>query len=397
MSKHRSIEFDFRKIRIPFRFQYGHAKKQHRGLEAVICRAIDTDGRVGLGEAVPRRYVTGETCGSVIDAMESLAGELLPNSSNIAELLSQRRQLAANWRGPFPSCAVAAIDTALLELQARQQGCSFAELLDAHIPAELVYSASIGISSRPKLLATLLAYRAMGLHSFKVKVGDAEDIERIRFIRRILGRDARLFADANAGWEPEAAIRHIEALADLGIWAVEEPLQTAEAPIEKTGQADRFSILDDEHYEKYRRLRERSPLPLIADESLICLQTAEKIIEHAAFDILNIRQSKCGGPLFSTAIVELARNNDLKFSCGAMVGETPILATAGAHFGAAHKDHLYIQGFSHRLLHSMRFVRGEPKMHHGGRLMLAPVNGLGLAVDDKLLDKVTISQSRLPR
>ena len=51
-----------------------------------------------------------------------------------------------------------------------------------------------------KLVATLLVYRAMGLKRFKVKVGGAEDIQRIRLIRRVLARNVELFADANV-WQ----------------------------------------------------------------------------------------------------------------------------------------------------------------------------------------------------
>jgi L-alanine-DL-glutamate epimerase-like enolase superfamily enzyme len=88
-------------------------------------------------------------------------------------------------------------------------------------------------------------------------------------------------------------------------------------------------------------------------------------------------------------MVALARDHGLRFSFGAMVGETPILATAGSHFGAAHQDHLYIQGYSHRLLHRTRFVRGEPSTRRGGRVRLVAAEGLGLQIDPRKLDTVT--------
>ncbi len=129
----------------------------------------------------------------------------------------------------------------------------------------------------------------------------------------------------------------------------------------------------------------------LADESLICLRSAEQIVAHEAFDILNIRLSKCGGPWVSTQIVELARENQLRFAFGAMVGETPILATAGAHFASHHRDHLYVQGFSHRLLHQRRFSSGEPTIRHGGRVHIRDDRpGLGLQTDQACLDSLTV-------
>lgn len=342
--------------------------------------------------------MTGETCESVMDAMPSLLEAASIENSSPDVIQQQRLETANAWNGGFPSCAWCAMDTALHDLFAIQKGQSCAAWLGAESFKPLVYSASIGISKPAKLLATLLVYRALGLKHFKVKVGDAEDIERIRFIRRFLGRDVELFADANAHWDRESAVRHIERLQAHGVWAIEEPLRSAEPQPTRLGGFDRFRVLTDQHYHDYRWLRERSPLPLIADESLICLQTAKRIIAHQAFDILNVRLSKCGGPWVSTSIVELARDNGLRFAFGAMVGETPILASAGAHFAALHRDHLYVQGFSHRLLHGQRFAHGEPSIHRGGRLEIDDSkSGLGLNIDAKSLDALTIRREVFQR
>lgn len=361
------------------------------GLEAVVCIARDERGLVGLGEAVPRTYVTGETCESVMAAIPTLLDRMTLSTAERDECIAQRRELVANWDGGFPSCVCCAIDTCLLDLSARQQERSCAELLGAASLQPLTYAASIGMGGRAMLIATLSAYRALGFKHFKVKVGGDDDSDRLRLIRRLLGRDVRIFADANAVWDRESAIGHIESLARFGVWAIEEPLRPSPAKPMAMGAMDRFSTLSDGHYENYRWLRDRSPIPLIADESLICWQTAGKIVAHQAFDILNIRLSKCGGPWISDLIAQRARAAGLRFSIGAMVGETPILATAGANFAAANRDHQYVQGFSHRLLHARRFVRGEAKMRRGGSLCIGERTcGLDLEVDQRRLDALTL-------
>lgn len=362
----------------------------------MICIARDADGRQGIGEAVPRTYVTGETCDSVMTAIPELLRQTSIDGESADDWRQQRAEFAYNWQGGFPSCACCAIDTALHDLFARRQNQSCAAWMGADSLEPLVYSASIGMSKKTKLIATLLVYRALGLKHFKIKVGSADDFERIPLIRRILGRDVTLFADANASWDRESAVRHIEALEKHGVWAIEEPLRSAEPNTLPQGALDRFGVLTDEHYEDYRWLRERSTLPLIADESLICLYSAEQIIAHEAFDILNIRLSKCGGPFVSSQIVDLARTNGLRFAFGAMVGETPILATAGAHFAALHRDHLYVQGFSHRLLHGKRFASGEPSIRRRGLLRIGDNDlGLGVEVNEKSLDALTIHCEKL--
>ena len=66
------MDVEARHIRIPFRFGYGHARKQHVGLDAVVCIARDEEDRQGFGEAVPRTYVTGETCDTVMAEIPDL-------------------------------------------------------------------------------------------------------------------------------------------------------------------------------------------------------------------------------------------------------------------------------------------------------------------------------------
>ena len=99
-------EFELREISLPYRFQYGHAAHRHQGLRAVICIARDDAGRVGLGEAVPRTYVTGETCQSIFKDADWLVAQLDWQDPDLENQWQRRWQLAQSHRGPFPSCAM---------------------------------------------------------------------------------------------------------------------------------------------------------------------------------------------------------------------------------------------------------------------------------------------------
>ncbi len=388
------IDLEIREVRLPYRFRYAHARQRHCGLEAIVCLARDEEGRVGLGEAVPRTYVTGETCASVRTGILRLAN-MVDVNEDLGAASQRRVKLARDWRGPFPSCALCALDTALLDLRGRCERRSMAELLGAACPQTLTYTASVGAAGRAQVIALTTLYRLLGLKHFKVKVGDEHDVARVRLVRRMVGRRATLFADANGVWDAETAIRRINALDDFGVWAVEEPLRSPQTEATVDGQFDRAVLLGEEHYRRYRWLRDRSPIPLIADESLICWQTAQRIVEQKSFDIFNIRLSKCGGPLLAAEMARLAQRRGFQFALGAMVGETPILATAGAHFGAAHAERLYIQGYSHKLLHGRRFVSGEPALRRGRLKVTDDVAGLGLTLDPERLDAVTVHREQV--
>ena len=58
-------------VKIPFRLTFRHSLAAHDAVESIVVRAYDADGNVGYGECVPRDYVTGESPGSVVDALRT--------------------------------------------------------------------------------------------------------------------------------------------------------------------------------------------------------------------------------------------------------------------------------------------------------------------------------------
>jgi len=66
---------------------------------------------------------------------------------------------------------------------------------------------------------------AEGWRHFKLKVGGdpADDIRRIRLVRREIGWENKLMVDANQRWEVDEAIKRARELAQFDIWWLEEP------------------------------------------------------------------------------------------------------------------------------------------------------------------------------
>jgi muconate cycloisomerase len=208
-----------------------------------------------------------------------------------------------------------------------------------------------------------------------------------------MGSDVSVYADANGAWSEDQALGKIEALAELGVWGIEEPLHipmpTDEAVDDQ--QVDRDGSMQRAHFERYAKLRNKIPIPLILDESLISPKSYMRIVETGAADILNIRLSKLGGYSLASTMVE-NKPDALKFGIGAMVGESPILAAAGYFFGCAHPDRLYMQGYSHRILHSSSFTEGGPVMKRGRVSATERTPGLGITVDQAAIERLTINK-----
>ncbi len=379
-------------IRIPFRFAYGHSQKTHNEVEAIFCQVRSVDGVIGLGEAVPRSYVTGETATSALKDAEALAARLIDNSFTcIEDIFETMRSEARRITGPFPSSSFCALDLALHDCLARHHGEAMAEHLGTQSRA-LSYTASIGLSGKVKLKALLMAYRLSGITSFKLKVGDPHDAERLAVIKNVMGEDVRVFADANGAWNEQEAVRQIDTLSSAGVWAIEEPLEIPmPSGATKTSlQIDRESILDTQHFERYARLKTTVSIPVVLDESLISIGTYEQAIKLAAADILNIRLSKLGGLSLALDMIDRMPQT-MQYSIGAMVGESPVLAAAGYYLGCTKPAHRWIQGFSHRILHGRTITRGGPRMKRG-QVYPCKDDGLGLTIRPNSLDSVTITQ-----
>jgi L-Ala-D/L-Glu epimerase len=280
-----------------------------------------------------------------------------------------------------------------MTLQARQMQKPLYTLLSEEHTTDLQYYGSIGIGSTLALLSKLLFYKFAGFRHFKVKVTGIDDITRIAMVKKVLGKGVTLFADANCAWSFSEAVENAVRLYRAGVWALEEPLQVVGGKGSGGMQINREALLTSEHYRQYHRLKQEIPLPLIADESCISPQSFDKIIDHDAFSIANIRLSKNGGTFLCNRMFKKAVASGMSVGLGAMVGESPFLATIGSHFGAAHPNHRYIQGHSHRVLHRVRIGSSEPKMAYGGKMHLeSNVQGTGVVLCAEVLDKLTTNR-----
>jgi L-alanine-DL-glutamate epimerase-like enolase superfamily enzyme len=146
----------------------------------------------------------------------------------------------------------------------------------------------------------------------KVKLGSAEGIARDQRIIRVVREaapQAILRVDANAAWTPKSALLMAGVLAELGVEFIEQPLPAHDV-------------------EGMRFVRERSPLPIVADESCVIASDIPKLI--GAVDGINIKLAKCGGLREALRMIATARSHGLLVMCGCMI-ETSLGISAAAH------------------------------------------------------------------
>lgn len=353
---------------IPFKAAFGHALYVRREAESIVIEIATDAGETGVGEILPRPYLTGETIASVLqDALPRLVhrwmGCTFKHRDEVVERLRRDVKMAGRALATF-----AGWESAALDLAGRHFGFAAGDVLGPvegpTLPGGVVIDFDIPTEKLEKHSQLL---RLTGKRHVKLKVGRANDLQRLEIVAGVLGPDLPLRIDANAAWTPDDAIAHLRHMRAFNIRSVEQPVAAHD--------------LDG-----MRRVRARTGIPIVADESLCTLDDARRLIATSAADIFNIRIAKCGGLLASAELAHIAKENGLAAQLGTLVGETGILLRSAELFSRRIKGFEFLEGKdqNNRLL--VQDVL-QPQYPGGGRCR----NGLGIEVSRTNLTRWMVS------
>ena len=327
--RHHEIELE---LRHTFRLARGDSDTRR-----VLIVEIEEDGLVGRGEAAPiARY--SQDVASAARAVEAMAEHL--GDPRCFDEAAARAAVAGQ------PAAEAAVDMALRDLAGKRMGAPLYRLMGIDPGTMPPTSFTIGMDT-PEIVEQKVR-EAEGYRILKVKMGSENDRTVLETVRRVTDRPVRV--DANEGWTLDDALARLEWLAEMGVELVEQPLP-----------ADRHADMC--------ALKKRSPLPLIADESVARAADIPRLAE--AFHGINIKLMKCGGPGEALRMIHTARAHGLKIMLGCMI-ETSIAITAAAHI-APLVDFVDLDG--NILTTNDPFIGAEISE---GRLVLPSGPGLGV-------------------
>ncbi len=356
---------------IPFRFRFKHAAAERATSDSIFVKLTLENGVHGWGEGLPRPYVTGETVESSLQAVQRWLKPLLIGEScaQIPDIYALASKIAGEILpgeaegGLTFGAARCAVETALLDAAAKQFRQCFSEWLGP-LSRQSVYATAV-LPGMPRAVFpwVLGLIRLNGFKAVKLKVGTPRDEENLRLLRRILGPGVALILDANGAWQAGEAVEKLSRWKSFGIAAVEQPV----APRDFLGM---------------RLVREKTGIPVMADESLRTLQDAENLIDARAADIFNIRLSKCGGAIASWKILKLAQAAGLRSQLGCQVGESSVLAAAGKWFALCAPELAFFEGGYGRLLLKQDVAAPPVAFGWRGRIKAQQVLGLGISMDE---------------
>ncbi len=268
----------------------------------VWVRIIDADGTEGWGEAAPSRFY-GETADTVVAAIGRMKPLLETADAWSLETLENEMHAAIRFNGSARS----AVSAALHDLAAKRLNVPLYRLLGLDRTRAPQSSFTIGIPESQSELEKRVAEAAQ-YPVLKIKLGSPRDELIIRTVREA-APEKILRVDANAAWTPKHALRMIDILVEHGVEFVEQPLPAHDI-------------------DGLRFVRERSPLPIIADESCIVSTDIPRLV--GAVDGINIKLAKCGGLREALRMIATARSHGMLVMMGCMI-ETSLGITAAAH------------------------------------------------------------------
>lgn len=281
----------------------------------VFLELVDKDGVVGLGEGAPSsRYQ--ENADSVVAFLEHVDA----NRLSFDDLPGSMAYLDTIAPGNF--VPKGALNMALLDGAGRKTSKAIYDMLGLGFTENKhITSFSIGID-KPEVIR-MKVLEAERYPVLKLKVGSPDDEQNLKALRDVAPTKP-VRVDANEAWKTkEEALRRCEWLAADGhIQFVEQPMPA------KTDAKDLVW------------LKERTPLPIMGDESFLNV----KDVPHCAecYHSVNLKLAKCGGISNGYEALTAARKAGLKTMIGCMI-ESSILITAAAHL-AELTDFLDIDG-----------------------------------------------------
>jgi len=311
----KSIEIS--EILVPLVAPFKTALRTVEAVNDIVVKIVSDTGEIGYGEAAPTAVITGETKESIKSAIlnyikPSIIGMEIDNLESLMEKVNGC--ILKN------TSAKAAVDMAIYDLYAKKFNSPLYKILGGY-RNEITTDITISVNNIDQMVLDSIKAINEGFNILKIKVGkDGEkDIERIKEIRKAVGKNVTLRVDANQGWTSKQAVKIINTFEDkdLNIELVEQPV--------KYWDLEGMKYVTKNTYTK-----------ILADESVFSPQDAIKIIQERAADLINIKLMKTGGIYNALKICDIAEVYGVECMIGCML-ESKISVSSAAHLGSARK------------------------------------------------------------
>jgi muconate cycloisomerase len=339
----------------------------------VLVRIRCADGIEGWGEATTIGGLNygEESPESIKVNIDTHIAPLLigQDARNVAACMAKIRKIIQGNR--FAKCA---IETALMDAQARRLNIPLSELLGGRLRDELPVAWTLASGNTAQDIAEAEAMLEQRRHRiFKLKIGAhsvAEDVAHVLTIKKALGDAVSVRVDVNMAWSECDAVNGIAALEAGGIDLIEQPVRA------ELGAA-------------MARLAQRFAVPVMADEALKGPLDALALGQMAAADVFAVKIAQSGGLVPAMQVANIAQLMGIGLYGGTML-EGAVGTAASAHLFSTFADLSFgTELFGPLLL--TREILTEPLVYKDFMLQVPKKPGLGIEID---LDKLNAVRRR---
>ena len=345
---------------------------------------IFADGVVGCGQIRPISpgHFVADTVHSVVAAIREVYGPLLIGR-RLSDLEANDELLTSRLAGNPAARAV--LDIAMHDALGKARGVPIHALIGGCCQAEIPLEWSVSLADD---VDTMIAEARRAVEQYGVKVlclkaagkgGWRRDIANFEAVRRAVGDDIVIGVDPNTGWTVADTISAMAAYRPFNLGYMEQPVLRRDV----RGMAEIRAKADG--------------VPVMADESLFTIQDAAELAAARAVDVFCIKLYKVGGLLPARKIAAIAEASGIQLNCGGLAVASQFEAAASAHFCATVP--------AKRTFGAAEFIFGvgtmgdDPLVADGamsirdGAVTVPTGPGLGLTLDEKALDRMTLQTS----
>ncbi len=336
----------------------------------VLIKVTTEDGIVGWGEATTIGGLSygEESPESVKTNIDTYFAPLLTSvkNLNVAQTLKLIRKTINGNR--FAKCA---IQTALLDIQAKRLGLPLSELLGGRLRTGVPVLWVLASGDTEKDIAEAKKMIELKRHNvFKLKIGSnpvEADVEHVLAIKKALGNDISIRVDVNRAWSELEAIRGIQMLQDGGIDLIEQPC-----------------ALDN--IDAMERLTRKFDIAIMADESLSGPQSAYQLAKRSAASVFAIKIAQSAGLHEACEVANIAKLAGIDLYGGTML-EGPVGTIASAHAFSTFENLAYGTELFGPLLLTQDILK-TPLRYENFELVLPTGAGLGIELDEDKIDNL---------
>ncbi|MFC1828136.1 mandelate racemase/muconate lactonizing enzyme family protein [Thermodesulfobacteriota bacterium] len=329
----------------------------------IIVKITDEKGNIGYGEGAPRVRITGETRK---ECLSFLNDELFPNLKGEEITIENISSVLDVFPGHH--AAKAPVDVAVYDILSRRMGVPLYQFLGGSVRTKLPVARSVSLDRPDVMTKEAQGLISEGIRRIKLKVGvnRDQDIETVRTVREVVGKNIDINIDANQGWQVNEAIDILREMEPYGILFCEQPVQK-----------------DD--IDGLKEIREKTGVKIMADESADAPEKVRELVSKQAVDCVNIKLEKCGGITPAVQISSICGSGGIPCQLGdAVTGG--LNTAAGIHFACANANVHYFE-FGCGPFMRVRDFTDVDQYYSEGVIRIIDEKGIGIHMD---IDSVRI-------